>query len=86
MMTATAPCTPLSLSCASPIRRRGPDHDADAGHVDVGELRAVDDEVAPGARGLVEDRRELVVGVQVDLAAQVHRWRVTVIPVRLKRG
>ena len=26
----------------------GPDHDADAAHVDVGELRAVDDEVAPG--------------------------------------
>ena len=64
----------------------GPNQDEDPGHVNVGELRAVDDEVAPGARGLVEDRRELVVGVQVDLAAQIHRWRVTVIPVPLKRG
>ena len=65
---------------------RGPQHDADPGHVDERELPAVEDEVAAGARRLVEDRREPVVAVQVDLAAQVHRRRVTVIPVRLKPG
>src|SRR3954453_4376126 len=64
----------------------GPHHEADPADIDERELAAVDDKVAAGPRGLVEDRREPVVGAQVELAAQVHGGRVTLIRVRLKPG
>jgi hypothetical protein len=41
---------------------RDPLHDGDPAHIDERELGAVEDEVAPGPRGVVEDSREPVVG------------------------